>query len=166
MNPTATATINPDPVIPVEPTASHTITTRFGELAVDEAKIVTFIDGLYGLEQHRRFILTSVPGWPELFKLLQSVDDPELNLIVLPLETPGSSVEPSDFAEACQQLTFNKDATTVLGIVTVRAQSNNQTFTVNLKAPVFIDAEKRQGRQHVFASEKYHLRHPLPVDGQ
>ena len=61
-------------------------------------------------------------------------------------------------------LGFNEGMTAVLGIVTMRAQSKNQVFTVNLKAPVLIDTASRKGRQHVFASEKYHLRHPLPVD--
>ncbi|MGH1479888.1 MAG: flagellar assembly protein FliW [Geminicoccales bacterium] len=164
MNQTAATITNPEPFASLEKPAKPTITTKFGDLEIDESKIVNFVDGLYGLEQHHTFVLTSVPDWPDVFKLLQAIDDPQLSLIVLPLEGIGGPIDPVDFSQACQMLGFNEELTAVLGIVTMRAQSSNQVFTVNLKAPVLIDTESRQGRQHVFASEKYDLRHPLPVD--
>ncbi len=166
MPPSASAIANPDTAAPLGQTEGRSIVTRFGELAIDDGKIITFAEGLYGLEQHRHYILTKVPDWPEVFKLLQAVDDPQLSLIVLPLEGVGGPIDPHDFAQACHMLAFNEETTTVLGIVTMRAHSENQVFTVNLKAPLLIDTERRQGRQHVFASDKYHLRHPLPVDEQ
>ena len=58
-------------------TKDGSIVTRFGDLAVDPDKIISFDQGLYGLEHHRRFLLTEVPGWPDFFKLLQAVDDPQ-----------------------------------------------------------------------------------------
>lgn len=164
MNPTASAIASPETTAPTGPAESRSIITRFGELVIDDDKIITFTDGLYGLEPHRQYILTNVPDWPDVFKLLQAVDDPQLSLIVLPLEGVGGPIDPTDFAQACRMLTFNEDTTTVLGIVTMRAHSENQVFTVNLKAPLLIDTKRRQGRQHVFASDKYQMRHPLPVD--
>ena len=142
---------------------SRSIVTRFGELVIDDSKIIAFPGGLYGLESHRAYILTSVPDWPNVFKLLQAVDDPELSLIVLPLEGVGGPIDADDYREACRMLGFNEAETTVLGIVTMRSETENQVFTVNLKAPLLIDSAKRQGRQHVFPNDKYRLRHPLPV---
>ena len=142
-------------------TKDDSIVTRFGDLAVDPDKIISFDQGLYGLEHHRRFLLTEVPGWPDFFKLLQAVDDPNLSLIVLPLEGGNGPIDPQDFAEACKTIGYDAAKTTVIGIVTMRDDSNNQVFTVNLKAPLLIDSSHRSGRQHVFASEKYPLRHPL-----
>jgi flagellar assembly factor FliW len=164
MFPTASAMSPPNAAVATNPAVSRSIVTRFGELAIDEDKLVTFIGGLYGLEQHRHYILTKVPDWPEVFNLLQAVDDPQLSLIVLPLEGVGGPIDPSDFAQACRMLAFDEKTTIVLGIVTMRAQSEIQGFTVNLKAPLLIDTERRQGRQHVFASERYDLRHPLAID--
>lgn len=162
MTPTASAIANPVDAETIAPAESRSIVTKFGELTIDEDKTITFIDGIYGLEHQRQYILTGVPDWPDVFKLLQAVDDPLLSLIVLPLE--GGPISPTDFAQACRMLAFNESTTTILGIVTMRAHSDNHVFTVNLKAPLLIDTERRQGRQHVFASEKYNLRHPLPVD--
>lgn len=166
MNQSAPAVTPPAAAAPTDTADSRSITTRFGDLVIDQEKIITFIDGLYGLEQHCHYLLTNVPDWPEVFKLLQAVDDPKLSLIVLPLEGVGGPIDREDFARACQMLGFDEEATTVLGIVTMRANSDGQAFTVNLKAPLLIDTSRRLGRQHVFASEKYHLRHPLPVDDQ
>lgn len=142
-------------------TGHNTITTRFGELEVDPGKVILFEKGLYGFEHQRRFFLTQVPGWPDFFKLLQAADDPGLSLIVLPLESGDGPIDPSDFKEACATLGFDPETTSVIGIVTMRDDNNSQIFTVNLKAPLLIDSLRRRGRQHVFASEQYPLRHPL-----
>lgn len=146
---------------PVTATEPDVIVTRFGKLAFDPETILTFDQGLYGFEHQRRFFLTQVPDWPDFFKLLQSMDDPNLSLIVLPLEGGNGPIDPKDFAQACESLGYDPMSTSVIGIVTMREDSSNQVFTVNLKAPLLIDSRRRVGRQHVFASEKYPLRHPL-----
>ncbi len=151
---------------PTPSVAKEAITTRFGDLAVATDKIITFDRGLYGLEHHRRFLLTEVPGWPDFFKLLQAVDDPNLSLIVLPLEGGSGPIDPQDLTEACQTIGYDAAKTTVIGIVTMRDDSKDRVFTVNLKAPILIDSSRRSGRQHVFASEKYPLRHPLQPQDQ
>ena len=142
------------------------IATRFGDLAVDPDKLIAFDQGLYGLEQHHRFLLTDVPGWPNFFKLLQAVDDPKLSLIVLPLEGDEGPIDPLDFDDACKTLGYDRAAVTAIGIVTMRDDEDGPVFTVNLKAPLLIDSRHRVGRQHVFASEKYPLRHPLQAHDQ
>lgn len=158
----AEATITPA----FDPDQVETINTRFGDLTIDKDRIVTFVEGLYGLEQHRHYMLTSVPDWPDSFKLLQAVADPQLSLIVLPLECAGGPIDRDDIDEACSILGFDEDATIILGIVTMRADGESQVFTVNLKAPVLVDTARRVARQHVFASDKYRLRHVLPMDAQ
>ncbi len=149
-----------------ETAPSETITTRFGDFVVDDEKVITFAKGLYGFEQHQSFMLTQVPDWPNAFKLLQATDDPSLSLIVLPLKDAGETIDRKDFSEACSSLGFNEEKTAVLGLVTMRTHSQDHAFTVNLKAPLLIETEKRQGCQHVFSNDKYLLRHPLPVDEQ
>ncbi len=164
MSQNATAVAAPPATPPAGRAEGRTIVTRFGELAVDEDKIITFVDGLYGFEQHRHYIMTQVPGWAEVFKLLQAIDDPQLSLIVLPMEGGAGPIDGADFTHACGTLGFDREATAILGIVTMRTDGQNQGFTVNLKAPLLIDTERLIGRQYVFADDKYHLRHPLPVD--
>ena len=142
-------------------TGKNVMVTRFGELAFDPEKIITFDQGLYGFEHRRQFLLSQVPAWPDLFKLLQSMDDPNLSLIVLPFDNGNGPIDPADFTQACSGLGYDPASTTVIGIVTMREEADNQVFTVNLKAPILIDSQHRKGHQHVFASEKYPLRHLL-----
>ena len=143
-----------------------TIATRFGDFAIDPEKVITFEQGLYGLEHHRRFLLTEVPSWPGFFKLLQAIDDPRLSLIVLPLESRDGPIDPRDFDHACGTIGYDPAATAVIGIVTMRDDGDCQMFTVNLKAPLLIDSHRRSGRQHVFANDRYPLRHPLQAHDQ
>ena len=150
----------------IQTAESDVIVTRFGEVTIDHDKIITFDRGLYGFEHQRRFLLNQVPGWPDFFQMLQAVDDPGLSLIVLPLEGGNGPIETVDFNAACATLGYDPSATAVIGIVTMRDDSFHQVFTVNLKAPLLIDSRLRAGRQHVFASEKYQLRHPLPTPNQ
>lgn len=154
----------------VATTPSHaadggSIATRFGDLSVDPEKVITFDRGLYGLEHQHRFMLTSVSGWPDIFKLLQSVDDPGLSMIVLPLDMDDGAIDAADFAQACDALSYDPETTLAIGIVTMRQDVQGQAFTVNLKAPLLIDSVNRRGHQHVFTSEKYRLRQALPADG-
>lgn len=142
------------------------IATRFGDFAIDPEKIIAFEQGLYGLEHHRRFLLTEVPGWPGFFKLLQAIDDPRLSLIVLPLESQDGPIDPLDFVNACSTIGYDPAATAVIGIVTMRDDGDRQMFTVNLKAPLLIDSNRRSGRQHVFTNDRYPLRHPLQTHDQ
>ena len=92
------------------------------------------------------------------------MDDPSLSLIALPLKEAGEVIDRQDFSEACGSLDFDEEKTAILGLVTMRSHSQDQAFTVNLKAPLLIETEARQGCQYVFTSDKYLLRHPLPVD--
>jgi len=82
----------------IETPDMQVIVTRFGELTVNPDKIIIFDRGIYGFEHQRRFLLNKVPGWPDFFKLLQSVDDPNLSLIVLPLEGGNGPIDPADFS--------------------------------------------------------------------
>src|SRR6185503_19393487 len=57
-------------------------TTRFGSLAIEDADVLTFVDGLIGMEDCRRWVLladaeNSALGW------LQSLDRPEVALGVV-----------------------------------------------------------------------------------
>lgn len=158
-----------EPPIEVAPTAApvsdhEVISTRFGDFVADPEKIIRFERGLYGFEHQQNFFLAQVPGWPDFFQLLQAIDDPSLGLIVMPLDGDDGPIQPADFRNACATLGYEPEATTAIGIVTMREDHNSPIFTVNLKAPLLIDGQKMSGRQHVFAGEHYPLRHPLQAN--
>jgi flagellar assembly factor FliW len=121
-----------------------------------------FPRGLLGFAGRHRYLLTDIPGADAVFKLLQSVDDPELSFVVLPLDANDGPIAGADLVAARSALAIEDAALAVLAIVTLRAGCERVDFTVNLRAPLLIDTGRRLGYQHVLPDDAYPLRHPLP----
>ena len=76
-----------------------TIDTRFGRFEVDFDKAIRIPRGIIGFETAYSFILLDVPGESiQAFKLLQSLDDPALGFIVLPLSPQDDAIAGNDHA--------------------------------------------------------------------
>lgn len=131
-------------------------TTRFGPLELEDADIIQFPSGPLGLDDCRQWVLladaqNSSLGW------LQSTTRPEVALAVV---SPHRFVPHYQFKVyrselAPLELTNLKDAH-VLTIVS----KNEHSITLNLKAPIVINLERRLGRQ-VVANGDLPLQHEL-----
>ena len=137
------------------------LATRFGALAQDPDRIILFPHGLLGFASQRRYLLADIPGADAAFKLLQSIDDPELSFVVLPLDLSDGPIAGPDLLAARRALAIEDAALAVLAIVTLRAEAERVDFTVNLRAPLLVDTSRRLGYQHVLPDDAYPLRHPL-----
>lgn len=120
-------------------------TTRFGRLEIDEGDILTFVDGLIGMEDCRRWVLLSdaqndALGW------LQSLDRAEVALAVVNPRpfVPGYQVRVVRRDIQPLGLRDAKDAH-VLAIISYA----NGALGLNLKAPLVVHLEERLGRQIV-----------------
>jgi flagellar assembly factor FliW len=131
-------------------------TTRFGTLTIDESDVLTFVDGLIGMEECRRWVLladaqNSALAW------LQSLDRDEVALAV---------VSPRRFVPDYQCRVSRRDiqplgladpnGAQVLVIISHAAGS----LAVNLKAPLVIHLDGRLGRQ-VVARDDHAVQHRL-----
>ncbi len=131
-------------------------TTRFGALHIEAEDIISFPTGLLGLEDCRHWVLladaqNNALGW------LQSASRPEVALAV---------VSPRRFVPHYQFRVFRSELAP-LDLADVRdAQvltivgKNEQSITLNLKAPVVINLERRLGRQ-VVANGDQPVQHEL-----
>ncbi len=159
---TQLATASVDPAAPPPAPGVSSIATRFGTLALDPARLITLPGGLLGFADCQRFALAELPDSQGPFKLLQSVDEPELAFLVLPVDPDADLIARKDLEHACQALRIDWPALAVLALVTVRPEAAGVHFSINLKAPLLIDTGRQTGRQHVFAGEAYPLRYDLP----
>lgn len=141
---------------------STMIQTRFGPISADAERLVDIPGGLLGFPRHRKFVLAQIPDKRlERFMLLQSVEDPALSFIVLPLALETGSVDQEDIAEVCTTTgTRESDALIVL-IVTVRKEQDGVKMTANLRAPVVVDTRRMIARQCVFSNNRYPIRQAL-----
>jgi flagellar assembly factor FliW len=131
-------------------------TTRFGVLQVESQDLLTFSTGILGMERCRRWALLAdaandAVGW------LQSVECPEVALAVVSPRrfVPHWQLRVGRVELAPLELQSTADAQ-VLAIV----GSNEQGMTLNLKAPLVINVERRLGRQ-VISSADDPVQYPL-----
>jgi len=132
-------------------------TTRFGTVSIDECDVLTFADGLIGMETCCRWVLladaqNSALGW------LQCIDMPQVALAV---------VSPRRFVPDYRVRVSRRDVEP-LGLkspgdaqVLVIVNQANGSLTLNLKAPLVIHLDARQGRQ-VIAKDDHAVQHLLP----
>jgi len=120
-------------------------TTRFGSVTIDEGDVLTFVDGLIGMEDCRRWTLLAdaqnrALGW------LQSLDRSDLALAVVSprrfvpdyrVRVSRREIEPLGLADPSQAQ------------VLVIVSQVNGGLTINLKAPLVIHLHERLGRQIV-----------------
>jgi flagellar assembly factor FliW len=140
----------------------ETITSRFGEITVDAGKAISFPRGLLGMPDKSRFVITTFPN-PKMqqFTLLQSLDEHALSFITLPLEMKNTIIAENDIRAACRDLQIDEASLGLMLIVSVHRGINQTKLSVNARAPLFIDATRKIGVQHVFQQDHYKVQHML-----
>ena len=125
-------------------------TTRFGLVQIEADEVICFPNGMLGLDGCRHWVLLAdahndALGW------LQSTTRPEVALAVVSprryvpdyqVRTPRAQIAPLS-------LDSSKDVH-VLAIVS----KNEQSITLNLKAPLIINLERRIGHQVIDTGEQ------------
>ena len=134
-------------------------TERFGDLDVEDDRILTFPEGLPGFPGATKFALIDVHG-NEAFLWLQSLEDPSLAFLsTVPWPFfPDYEPEVPDSEQQLLELTDASDAM-VLCLLTIRREEGE--VTANLLGPLVVNQRTRIGRQVVLADSDYPLRAPL-----
>lgn len=138
-------------------------TLKFGTLEVAEQDVIHFSQGIPGLPHLKRFVLCDAPDI-EPFTFLQSIDSPEISfLLVVPHDVfPGYRFQMTD--EARNEVAFAEGHTLAVYAIVTPAPVIADT-TVNLLAPVIINAQEMRGHQLIQESGDYAVRHPLISGG-
>ena len=137
-------------------------TRYFGEIDVDETKILTFDDGLIGFENLKKFTLiynneteaSSNVTW------LQSLDEP---LVAFPVINPFyvmKEYNPIVEDEVLIPLGELKEDSTAI-FLTLTVPSDITKMTTNLKAPIIINAETKKGCQVIAENPEYVVKYNI-----
>ena len=123
-------------------------TRLFGEIEIDESKIITFEDGIIGFPDMKKFTLIfdeEKEGRPSI-SWLQSMDEPEIAFPVMDPLFVCETYNPSVEEELLKNLgTIKEDNLYVL--VTVTVPQNIKELAVNLKAPIVFNTDTRIASQ-------------------
>lgn len=138
------------------------ITKLFGKIDVDDSKVITFPEGLLGFPEMKRFALMfdSEKSDATGLNFLVSLDEPAFMMPVVPAVAVKPDYSPQISAEvekAIGELTEDN----VLILVTMTIPSNITEMTVNLNAPIIINADTGKAAQSVVENEGYDIKYPI-----
>lgn len=134
-------------------------TARFGEIEVDDERVITCPEGLPGFPDAHRFALVDVRD-TGVFYWLQSLDDPALAFLTVVPWAFYPDYEP-ELPEADREALglVSADEALVLCLLTVHREE--ESITANLMAPVVVNRTSRLARQVVLAEAGWPLQAPL-----
>lgn len=120
-------------------------TTRFGEIEADESRIIEMRGEILGFEKLKRFLLLAQDdktpfGW------FQSVDDGAIAFVVINPQVIKPDYEP-EIKDVDVSLLEIEQAADVLLMSIVTIRSNPVSISVNLRAPIVINARKGLAKQ-------------------
>ncbi len=134
-------------------------TKYHGDHDYDESDVITFKKGIPGFKSLRKYILIPIKD-NEMFKILHSIEDLEIGLI---LASPFNFIKDYSFNlddEKAEKLGIKK-LEDVLVLNTVCLNSDVRKITMNLKAPIVINISCKIGEQLILDDEKYMVKYPL-----
>lgn len=137
------------------------ITTKlFGEIGVDENKVITFPTGLIGFDQCKQFLIIHDEEVEEVkIMWLQSVEEPGL---ALPVVNPLRVCQ--DYNPIVEDELFKcigESEEEMLVLVTMSVPSDVTKTAVNLKAPLIINPTTRKGCQIIVENDEYLIHYPI-----
>ena len=138
-----------------------TIFTKvFGEVEVEEGKIITFAGGIIGFPNMTRFILLhdEERGTGAGIRWLQSIDEPAFALPVmypLVIEENYNPEINDDYLTGIGELTPDN----LLVLVTVTVPADLRKMSVNLQAPLIINVDERKACQVIVDGEKFPMKY-------
>jgi flagellar assembly factor FliW len=135
-------------------------TSRFGEIEVDEKKIVHFKNGIPAFEDEHEFVILPYEDESPYY-FMQSVKTPDLAfLLTIPFlffndytfEIDESTVKELDIK--------NQDAVFFYSMITI-PNGSIRYMTANLVAPIVLNADNMQAKQVVLEKSNYTTKHRL-----
>lgn len=136
-------------------------TKLFGEIQVQEDKIITFNLGIIGFNDFKNFmIIHEMEKEDKNILWLQSLDEPEYAIPVVNPLSVVNEYNPIIEDEILKPLgNLNED--NMLVLVSLTVPSDITKMSINLKAPIIINAETRTAIQIIADNEAYMVKYPV-----
>lgn len=138
------------------------IDTRFGLMEFKDEHAIHMPRGMMGFTDKKNFGFSQIPD-PRLanFLFLQSLVDPELAFLLMPLDSENQMIDQRDIDSVRDSLSIGVHDLAVLLVVSIRDVGGSAQVSVNMRAPVFIDVVNRTAWQHVLSNGRYPIRYIL-----
>lgn len=140
-----------------------TIQTKlFGEIGVNEEKKIHFDNGIIGFPELKNYLIIYDEEQGDKGKIswLQSIEEPAFAMPVmnpLLIKTDYNPTVDDELIKPVGEL----DAEEMLVLVTVTIPTQLENISVNLKAPIVINAKTKKACQIVVENEEYSVKYPV-----
>jgi flagellar assembly factor FliW len=131
-------------------------TTRFGNLEIDTQKIIHFPQGLIGFPEEKSFVMINHRGLDTL-AWLQSTRSPGIALPVVSVQAFAPHYPDVSLEDAAHRAGLEGSADDMAALVVLCAMPN-APVTVNLVAPIIVNATTWQGLQTILDGTKFTTR--------
>ncbi len=134
-----------------QPHSRLLVVPDLGTIRLQRKYLFTFPSGLIGFEHLKQYVIVASPELEPLRWVL-AVEDPTIGLpVLLPWYVIPHYELPAEYA----------DPQRFVPLVVVAIMPESGTVVVNLKAPIILDLQKRQGQQVILPGDRYSATHPL-----
>lgn len=130
-----------------------------GNIEYEEKDKITFKKGILGFENLKEYILVDLKEC-EPFKLLQSLEDEDVGLIVVSPFEFFKNYETKLNTEEIKRLEIRNEEQVTL-VTTVTLNSDPKKITTNLKAPLIINISNNLAEQIILDNSDYKIKHLL-----
>lgn len=132
-------------------------TRFFGEVEIDENKVIIFDEGIPGFENLKRFLYMIDKDENSPFCWLQSIEDTDIVFTLLDIYMIMQDYNPIVSKELIEDIgTFDKGDLLIYTIVNIPDDIKN--ISVNLKAPIVINMNNNKAKQIISTNEEYEIR--------
>lgn len=137
-------------------------TKYFGEIDLTEEKIITLERGLFGFEEFKKYTILydcEKEGGSNI-SWFQSVDEPALALPVInPLlvKEDYNPVVEDELLSGIGEITEEN----LVILLTMTVPADIKEMSVNLKAPIIINADTRKGTQLIVENQDYEVKYKI-----
>ena len=137
-------------------------TTRFGNVEIEDDRVIQFPSGLLGFSSYTKFVLLQ-PDEQGVFFWLQSVETPDLAFVVTDPALWVPDYRANIRKEQMEELSIDDlDSAQVFVIVNKR----DDLLTANLQGPLVVNVGDRVAMQLVLADKRWTTRHELLKVGE
>lgn len=139
-----------------------TITTKvFGEVTIDEERIINFPNGIIGFPDLTQFaMIHDEEDGVASIHWLQSIQEPAFAMPVMDPLIIKEDYNPEVDDELLKPL-GDLNPEELLVLVTVTVPQNLTKMTVNLKGPIIINAGNRTACQAIIEGDEYKVKFPI-----
>ncbi len=139
-------------------------TLRFGKIAVQEDKVITFPRGILGFAKNKQYLLFPHSEDSPFF-WLQSVEDGDLAFVVMNPRLVKADYSLDVDENVLNELDAKQEADLEVVCIVTIPRNDPKRMTINLLGPIIINAKSRSAVQVICDKQSYSHQHPV-VSGQ